>query len=61
MSMLGLHIDAAALKRLDAELVRWKSKIPMAIARGLNAAGDKTRTQVQRALQKQTGVVRYSP
>jgi hypothetical protein len=60
MSLLQIRIDATALKRLDAELVRWKSKIPMAIARGVNAAGDKTRTQVQRALQKHTGVVRYS-
>ena len=36
-----------------------QAKLPQAIARGLNEGGDRVRTQVQRALQKQTGLVKY--
>lgn len=35
-------------------------RIERAIAEGLNEGGDKVRTQVQRALKTQTGVVKYS-
>ena len=39
--------------------MRLSAKIPLAIARGLNEGGDKVRTQVQHALQRQTGLVMY--
>ena len=42
------------------ELDRVEARLPQAAARGLNEGGDKVRTKVQRALQKQTGLVRYS-
>lgn len=58
--MVSIAIDSSELKRLERQLDRMAAKLPQAIARGLNEAGDKTRTQVQRALQKQTSLVRYS-
>jgi hypothetical protein len=36
-----------------------QAKLPQAIARGLNEGGDRVRTQVQRTLQKQTGLLKY--
>jgi hypothetical protein len=57
--MPTLQIDASSLKRLVRDLDRIEKRLPQAIARGLNEGGDKVRTQAQRALQKQTGLVRY--
>ncbi len=57
--MITISIDASGLKRLERDLDRLRVKIPLAVARGLNEGGDKVRTQVQRALQKQTSLVRY--
>ena len=57
--MLSLSIDSSDLKKLQRTLERMQAKLPQAIARGLNEGGDKVRTQVQRALQRQTGLVRY--
>jgi hypothetical protein len=57
--MPTIQIDASDLKRLRRDLDRMQAKLPQAIARGLNEGGDKVRTQAQRALQKQTGLVRY--
>ena len=48
------------LKRLERDLERIQAKLPQAIARGLNEGGDRVRTQVQRALQKQTSLVKYA-
>jgi len=55
-----IYIDTSDLKRIVREIDAMRAKIPQAIARGLNEGGDKVRTQVQRALQKQTGLVRYA-
>lgn len=57
--MPTIQIDASSLKRLVRALDRIEKRLPQAIARGLNEGGDKVRTQAQRALQKQTGLVRY--
>ena len=57
---MRITIDTSDLKRLAREIEAMRAKIPQAIARGLNEGGDRTRTGVQRALQKQTGLVRYS-
>ena len=47
--------------RIDAPSVaKFEKSIQRAVARGLNEGGDKVRTQVQRALKKQTGVSKYS-
>jgi hypothetical protein len=58
--MLTIKIDSSDLKKLERALDRMTAKLPQAIARGLNEGGDKVRTQVQRALQKQTSLVKYS-
>src|SRR5580693_6841146 len=58
--MPTIQIDSSDLKRLVRELDRMQAKLPQAIARGLNEGGDRVRTQVQRALQKQTSLVRYA-
>ena len=58
--MPTIQIDSSDLKRLIRELDRVQAKLPQAIARGLNEGGDKVRTQVQRGLQKQTSLLRYS-
>lgn len=55
-----IRIDTSQLRKIEKELTQMQRRIPMAIARGLNEAGDKTRTQVQRTLQKQTSLLRYS-
>jgi len=58
--MINFKVDVESLKReLDRELIRLSKKIPLAIARGLNEGGNKVRTQVQHALQRQTGLVKY--
>jgi hypothetical protein len=57
--MPTIQIDSSDLKRLIRDLDRMQAKLPQAIARGLNEGGDKMRTQVQRALQEQTSLVRY--
>ena len=58
--MITFRVDVASLKRqLNRELSRLSAKVPQAIARGLNEGGDKVRTQVQHALQRQTGLVKY--
>jgi hypothetical protein len=58
--MPTIQIDASDLRRLQRDLDRMQVKLPQAIARGLNEGGDKVRTQAQRALQKQTGLLRYA-
>lgn len=58
--MVTIRIDSSGLKKLEKQLDRMAAKLPQAIARGLNEGGDKVRTQVQRALQKQTSLVKYS-
>jgi hypothetical protein len=58
--MPTLQIDASSLKRLVRDLDRMQAKLPQAIARGLNEGGDRVRTQVQRTLQKQAGLVKYA-
>ena len=58
--MPTISIDSSDLKRLERDLERIQAQLPQAIARGLNEGGDKVRTQVQRALQKQTSLVKYS-
>jgi hypothetical protein len=58
--VLTLKIDSADLKQLERALDRMQARLPQAISRGLNEGGDRVRTQVQRALQKQTGLVRYA-
>jgi hypothetical protein len=55
-----IKIDARELDKLVKEVERLQKQIPAAVARGLNEGGDKVRTQVQRALKAQTGVVRYA-
>jgi len=57
---MQIKIDARDLQKLVREVEKMQRQIPAAIARGLNEGGDKTRTQVQRALKQQTGVVKYS-
>jgi hypothetical protein len=57
--MPTIQINASDLRRLQRDLDRMQVKLPQAIARGLNEGGDKVRTQAQRALQKQTGLLRY--
>jgi len=57
--MPSIQIDSSDLKRLIRQLERVQAKLPQAISRGVNEGGDKVRTQVQRALQRQTGLVRY--
>jgi hypothetical protein len=58
--MPTLQIDASSLKRLVRDLDRMQAKLPQAIARGLNEGGDRVRTQVQRTLQKQAGLLKYN-
>ena len=58
--MPTISIDSSDLKRLGRDLERVQAKLPQAIARGLNEGGDRVRTQVQRALQKQTSLVKYA-
>ncbi|HEY8126145.1 MAG TPA: hypothetical protein VIF88_12095 [Methylocystis sp.] len=58
--MINFKVDVESLKReLNRDLKRISAKIPQAIARGLNEGGNKVRTQVQHALQRQTGLVKY--
>jgi hypothetical protein len=58
--MISLRIDASELRKMSRDLARLQAQLPQAIARGINEGGDKTRTQVQRALQKQSSLVRYN-
>jgi hypothetical protein len=57
--MAAISIDSSDLRRLIRQIDRMQAKLPQAIARGLNEGGDKVRTQTQRALQKQTGLLKY--
>lgn len=56
---MKITVDGSGLKKLIKEIGRLQAKLPQGIARGLNEGGDKVRTQVQRALHRQTGLVRY--
>jgi hypothetical protein len=58
--MPTLSIDSSDLKRLARDLDRIQARLPAAIARGLNEGGDKVRTQVQRGLQAQSSLAKYS-
>jgi len=53
--MLVFRVKAEGFKSSGLEKV-----ISKAIARGLNEGGDKVRTQVQRALKTDTGVIKYA-
>lgn len=57
---MKIKFDVHELEKLIRGISQMQRQIPAAIARGLNEGGDKTRTQVRRALQNQTGVVRYA-
>jgi hypothetical protein len=57
--MPSIQIDSSDLKRLIRQLDRIQAKLPQATARGVNEGGDRVRTQVQRAIQQQTSLVRY--
>jgi hypothetical protein len=57
---MRINIDTRDLAKLTKLIERMETEFPLAIARGLNEGGDKVRTQVQRALKTQTGLVRYS-
>ncbi len=56
---MQIKVDAHELEKLVKLVERLQKQIPGAIARGLNEGGDKVRTKVQKALQKQTSLVRY--
>ena len=56
---LSISFDTSGLRKLSADLTRMQKALPQAIARGLNEGGDKVRTEVQHALQSQTGLLRY--
>lgn len=58
--MTRITVDARELDKLIKSIERLQRQVPAAIARGLNEGGDKVRTQVQHALQRQAGFVRYS-
>jgi hypothetical protein len=58
--MPTISIDASDLRRLIRQIDRIQAKLPQAVARGLNESGDRVRTQTQRALQKQSGLLRYA-
>ena len=58
--MVTLSINSSDLRKLQRDLDRIQAKLPQAIARGMNEGGDRVRTQVQRTIQKQTSLVRYS-
>jgi hypothetical protein len=58
--MATISIDSSDLKRLIRQIDRMQAKLPQAIARGLNEGGDRVRTQTQRALQKQAGLLKYN-
>lgn len=60
MGLVSLRVETAGLKKIGRELARLQEQLPQAIARGVNEGGDKTRTQVQRTLQKQTSLLRYN-
>jgi len=49
-----------SVKLLVPKAKAFEKAIPTAVARGLNEGGDKVRTQVQRALKTQTGVMKYA-
>ncbi|HXT06984.1 MAG TPA: hypothetical protein VN715_08630 [Roseiarcus sp.] len=57
---MQIKIDARELGRFSKEIERLQRQIPQGVARGLNEGGDKVRTQVQHALQRQAGFKRYS-
>lgn len=59
MSLVAVKITTD-LPKLRKEIENLSKRIPVEIARGLNEAGDKVRTQVYRGLQKQTSLVRYN-
>jgi hypothetical protein len=58
MAFITINVDASSLHKLSAEIARLRTRIPVAIAQGLNEGGDKVRTQVRRAMQEQTGLLR---
>ena len=54
------QIDTASIERLTARLIAAGKGIRPALARAINHTGDKARTQVVRALVKQTGAKSYA-
>jgi hypothetical protein len=56
---LVITLRAPGIAALERKFASAARALPVAIARGLNQGGDKARTQIQRALQQQTGLLRY--
>ena len=57
---MRFEIDTRDLAKLTRLIDQMEKQFTLAIARGLNEGGNKVRTQVQRALKEQTGLLRYS-
>lgn len=53
--MIGLHVDVRGVATIQAVFRHAGQAAPKVIALALNHTGDKTKTQVKRALAKQTG------
>lgn len=57
--MIDLSIDDRQIIRLATRIVLIKPPVTRAIRQGVQDAGNKTLTQVRRALKEQTGVSKY--
>ena len=58
MAGVAIKINVAGANGIARRLSNLSMRLPSAIADGLNEGGDRTRTQVQRALRQQTGAIR---
>jgi hypothetical protein len=56
---LVITLRAPGIAALERKFASAARALPVAIARGLNQGGDKALTQIKRALQQQTGLLRY--
>jgi hypothetical protein len=56
---MEIVVDGRGFDSLVKGLTKLERELPRAIAQGLNEGGDKVRTQVQKSLQRQTGLVKY--
>jgi hypothetical protein len=57
--MITIALDSSGLKQLQRQVSHIAARLPQVEARALNQVGDKVRTQVRHALQKQAGLVKY--
>lgn len=55
---MEFQVDTSSIERLAEKLKAAQTEVPTALARALNHTGDKTRTQMIRALTAQTGLKR---